>query len=176
MVVLKQESQFAKEYDRGFDRVIYVPLPQCNQMLLLPIWYVTIWRLSIPFISLTSNCPCMQLSLQIEQGIPVLSKWLMFNRFKFLASKGISLGPAFLLTRLGILLSCWLLGSTLLHQKFCKKGMEMWVRKYQESSKQGVSLLNEYQAGEDLQEESFRKRVRKHKKQIFFWASFITNL
>ncbi|XP_058196183.1 outer envelope protein 39, chloroplastic [Rhododendron vialii] len=60
MVVLKQESQFAKEYDRSFDR----------------------------------------LSLQIEQGIPVLSKWLIFNRFKFLASKGISLGPAFLLTSL----------------------------------------------------------------------------
>ncbi|KAG5517217.1 hypothetical protein RHGRI_037841 [Rhododendron griersonianum] len=41
-----------------------------------------------------------ELSLQIEQGIPVLSKWLIFNRFKFLASKGISLGPAFLLTSL----------------------------------------------------------------------------
>lgn len=26
MVVLKQESQFAKEYDRSFDRVIYLPL------------------------------------------------------------------------------------------------------------------------------------------------------
>ncbi|KAK9279192.1 hypothetical protein L1049_012870 [Liquidambar formosana] len=39
-------------------------------------------------------------SLQIEQGIPVLSKWLIFNRFKFVASKGVRLGPAFLLTSL----------------------------------------------------------------------------
>ncbi|KAL6527915.1 Outer envelope protein 39, chloroplastic [Orobanche minor] len=39
-------------------------------------------------------------SLQIEQGIPILSKWLIFNRFKFVASKGIKLGPAFLLTSL----------------------------------------------------------------------------
>ncbi|KAI8525873.1 hypothetical protein RHMOL_Rhmol13G0264700 [Rhododendron molle] len=101
MVVLKQESQFAKEYDRSFDR----------------------------------------LSLQIEQGIPVLSKWLIFNRFKFLASKGISLGPAFLLTRFDILLRWSLLGSILLHQKLRKEGMEMWMSKYQESSKQEVSCL-----------------------------------
>ncbi|KAM7256110.1 hypothetical protein ACFE04_011851 [Oxalis oulophora] len=39
-------------------------------------------------------------TLQIEQGIPVLSKWLIFNRFKFVASKGIKVGPAFLLTSL----------------------------------------------------------------------------
>ncbi|CAL5354105.1 unnamed protein product [Camellia sinensis] len=39
-------------------------------------------------------------SLQIEQGIPVLSRWLIFNRFKFTASKGVKLGPAFLLTSL----------------------------------------------------------------------------
>ncbi|KAL6562747.1 Outer envelope protein 39, chloroplastic [Orobanche gracilis] len=39
-------------------------------------------------------------NLQIEQGIPVLSKWIIFNRFKFVASKGLKLGPAFLLTRL----------------------------------------------------------------------------
>ncbi|KAH1222403.1 Outer envelope protein 80, chloroplastic [Glycine max] len=41
-----------------------------------------------------------EFNLQIEQGIPVLSKWIIFNRFKFVASKGIKLGPAFLLTRL----------------------------------------------------------------------------
>lgn len=41
-----------------------------------------------------------QLSLQIEQGIPVLSKWLIFNRFKFCASKGVKLGPAILLASL----------------------------------------------------------------------------
>lgn len=40
------------------------------------------------------------LGLQIEQGIPILSKWLIFNRFKFAASKGIRLGPAFFLTSL----------------------------------------------------------------------------
>lgn len=39
-------------------------------------------------------------NLQIEQGIPVLSKWIIFNRFKFVATKGIKLGPALLLTRL----------------------------------------------------------------------------
>ncbi|XP_022752508.1 outer envelope protein 80, chloroplastic-like isoform X2 [Durio zibethinus] len=41
-----------------------------------------------------------QFTMQIEQGIPVLSKWLIFNRFKFVASKGIKLGPAFFLTSL----------------------------------------------------------------------------
>ncbi|KAK6926504.1 Bacterial surface antigen (D15) [Dillenia turbinata] len=39
-------------------------------------------------------------SFQIEQGVPVLSKWLIFNKFKFVASKGLRLGPAFLLTTL----------------------------------------------------------------------------
>uniref|UniRef100_A0A803LXL8 Bacterial surface antigen (D15) domain-containing protein n=1 Tax=Chenopodium quinoa TaxID=63459 RepID=A0A803LXL8_CHEQI len=37
-------------------------------------------------------------SLQIEQGVPVLSKWLVFNRFKFVGTKGIKLGPSILLT------------------------------------------------------------------------------
>ncbi|KAF8397989.1 hypothetical protein HHK36_016915 [Tetracentron sinense] len=60
MVVLKQESRFAKADDCSFSK----------------------------------------LGLQIEQGIPVLSKWLIFNRFKFVASKGLKLGPAFLLTSL----------------------------------------------------------------------------
>ncbi|GMI97309.1 hypothetical protein like AT3G44160 [Hibiscus trionum] len=60
MVVLKQESQYAKATDHSFSRF----------------------------------------TMQIEQGIPVLSKWLIFNRFKFVASKGIKLGPAFLLTSL----------------------------------------------------------------------------
>ncbi|XP_057782054.1 outer envelope protein 39, chloroplastic [Salvia miltiorrhiza] len=60
MVVLKQESRFAKATDCSFTRF----------------------------------------SLQIEQGIPILSKWLIFNRFKFAASRGIRLGPAFFLTSL----------------------------------------------------------------------------
>lgn len=60
MVVLKQESRYAKANDCSFSRF----------------------------------------SMQIEQGIPVLSKWLIFNRFKFVASKGVKLGPAFLLTSL----------------------------------------------------------------------------
>ncbi|XP_075520048.1 outer envelope protein 39, chloroplastic-like isoform X3 [Primulina tabacum] len=60
MVVLKQESRFAKANDRSFT----------------------------------------QFSLQIEQGVPILSKWMIFNRFKFAASKGIRLGPAFFLTSL----------------------------------------------------------------------------
>lgn len=45
------------------------------------------------------DLPCLQISLQIEQGIPLLSKWIIFNRLKFVASKGVKLGPAFLLTR-----------------------------------------------------------------------------
>ncbi|KAK2997807.1 hypothetical protein RJ639_025590 [Escallonia herrerae] len=60
MVVVKQESRFAKINDRSFT----------------------------------------QFSLQIEQGIPFLSKWLIFNRFKFVASKAVALGPAVLLTSL----------------------------------------------------------------------------
>ncbi|VVB04868.1 unnamed protein product [Arabis nemorensis] len=60
MVVLKQESRFAKASDQGLSHF----------------------------------------SMQIEQGIPVVSKWLIFNRFKFVASKGVRLGPAFLLASL----------------------------------------------------------------------------
>ncbi|KAM6576642.1 hypothetical protein CsatB_028479 [Cannabis sativa] len=60
MVVLKQESRFAKANDSSF----------------------------------------FHFSLQIEQGVPVLSKWLLFNRFKFVASKGLKVGPAFLLTKM----------------------------------------------------------------------------
>uniref|UniRef100_A0A7C8ZWJ1 Bacterial surface antigen (D15) domain-containing protein n=1 Tax=Opuntia streptacantha TaxID=393608 RepID=A0A7C8ZWJ1_OPUST len=58
MVVLKQETRFAKANDNSFSRF----------------------------------------SLQIEQGLPVLSRWLVFNRFKFVGTKGIKLGPGFLLT------------------------------------------------------------------------------
>ncbi|XVF05066.1 hypothetical protein REPUB_Repub05bG0139200 [Reevesia pubescens] len=60
MVVLKQESRYAKANDHSFSRF----------------------------------------TMQIEQGIPVLSKWLLFNRFRFAASKGVKLGRAFLLTSL----------------------------------------------------------------------------
>lgn len=60
MVVLKQESRFAKANDSSF----------------------------------------LHFNLQIEQGVPVLSKWLIFNRFKFIASKGVKVGPAFLLTKM----------------------------------------------------------------------------
>ncbi|QHO51100.1 hypothetical protein S83_002795 [Arachis hypogaea] len=31
-------------------------------------------------------------NLQLQQGIPVISKWLIYNQFKFVASKGIKLG------------------------------------------------------------------------------------
>ncbi|RAL38939.1 unnamed protein product [Cuscuta campestris] len=41
-----------------------------------------------------------EFSLQIEQGIPIRSQWPNFNRFKFVASKGVKLGPAFFTTRL----------------------------------------------------------------------------
>ncbi|KAG9129000.1 hypothetical protein Leryth_014771 [Lithospermum erythrorhizon] len=44
-----------------------------------------------------TDCTFSQFNLHIEQGIPLLSKWLIFNRFKFVASKGLKLGPAFLL-------------------------------------------------------------------------------
>ncbi|KAG6789134.1 hypothetical protein POTOM_005224 [Populus tomentosa] len=60
MVVLKQESQYAKANDHSF----------------------------------------YQFRMQIEQGIPILSKWLIFNKFKFIATKGVKLGPSFLLASL----------------------------------------------------------------------------
>ncbi|KAJ6963945.1 outer envelope protein 39 [Populus alba x Populus x berolinensis] len=60
MVVLKQESQYAKANDHSFYRF----------------------------------------RMQIEQGIPILSKWLIFNKFKFIATKGVKLGPSFLLASL----------------------------------------------------------------------------
>lgn len=60
MVVIKQESRFAKADARSF----------------------------------------IKFTVNIEQGIPLLSKWLIFNRFKFVASKGIRLGPGFLQTSL----------------------------------------------------------------------------
>ncbi|PIN01916.1 hypothetical protein CDL12_25572 [Handroanthus impetiginosus] len=47
-----------------------------------------------------NDCSFTRFSLQIEQGIPILSKWLLFNRFKFVASKGVRFGPAFFLTSL----------------------------------------------------------------------------
>ncbi|KAH9659493.1 Outer envelope protein 39 [Citrus sinensis] len=58
--------------------------------------------ISEPISSKWSNTTSLkfEFSMQIEQGIPVLSKWLIFNRFKFVASKGVKLGPAFLLTSL----------------------------------------------------------------------------
>ncbi|KAK1270463.1 hypothetical protein QJS04_geneDACA012916 [Acorus gramineus] len=40
-----------------------------------------------------------RLNFQIDQGLPVLSKWLIFNRVKLVISKGVKLGPAFLVTR-----------------------------------------------------------------------------
>ncbi|KAJ9542936.1 hypothetical protein OSB04_029442 [Centaurea solstitialis] len=66
MVVLKQESRFAKADDHSFTRF----------------------------------------SLQIEQGIPLMSKWLIFNRFKFAASKGVRAGPGFLSQMLDGALFC----------------------------------------------------------------------
>ncbi|KAJ0982631.1 hypothetical protein J5N97_010886 [Dioscorea zingiberensis] len=41
-----------------------------------------------------------RLTFQIEQGLPLLSRWLIFNRFKFIASKGVRAGPALLVTSL----------------------------------------------------------------------------
>ncbi|EPS67557.1 hypothetical protein M569_07219, partial [Genlisea aurea] len=39
-----------------------------------------------------------RINLQVEQGVPIVSKWLIFNRFKFIASRGIKVGPAFFWT------------------------------------------------------------------------------
>ncbi|KAH0455473.1 hypothetical protein IEQ34_015505 [Dendrobium chrysotoxum] len=41
-----------------------------------------------------------RLNFQIEQGLPLLSKWLIFNRFKCVASKGVRVGPALLVASL----------------------------------------------------------------------------
>ncbi|KAI4386150.1 hypothetical protein MLD38_004109 [Melastoma candidum] len=40
----------------------------------------------------------LKMNLQIEQGIPLLSKWIIFNQLKFVASKGVKLGSAFLVS------------------------------------------------------------------------------
>ena len=48
-------------------------------------------RLSVPWI--------LQLNLQMEQGVPILSRWLIFNKFKFVASSGMKFGRGFLLSR-----------------------------------------------------------------------------
>lgn len=41
-----------------------------------------------------------RLNFQMEQGLPLLPKWLIFNRFKFVASKGVKYGPALLVSSL----------------------------------------------------------------------------
>ncbi|PPD90875.1 hypothetical protein GOBAR_DD12179 [Gossypium barbadense] len=93
MVVLKQESQYAKANEHSFSRF----------------------------------------TMQIEQGIPVLSKWLIFNRFKFVASKGIKLGPAFLLTRQVILTGGSIVGDMAPYQAFAIGGLGS-VRGYGEGA------------------------------------------
>ncbi|MQM06730.1 hypothetical protein Taro_039556 [Colocasia esculenta] len=50
-----------------------------------------------------------KLNLKMEQGIPILSKWLIFNKFKCVASSGVKLGPAFLSTRYKGLLYLYIL-------------------------------------------------------------------
>ncbi|XP_078442651.1 outer membrane OMP85 family protein [Wolffia australiana] len=48
--------------------------------------------------AVTSETSFSKLNLQMEQGVPILSRWLIFNKFKFSASSGCRLGPAFLLS------------------------------------------------------------------------------
>ncbi|THU46870.1 hypothetical protein C4D60_Mb09t09490 [Musa balbisiana] len=48
--------------------------------------------------AIASDDSFTRLNFQMEQGLPLLSKWLIFNRFKFVASKGFKLGPTFLVT------------------------------------------------------------------------------
>jgi len=107
MVVLKQESQFAKANDNSFFHVIRYFL--ISSLLPSSFQFVIVNHLELQVgfsqVILESvfhwfNACLFQFNLQIEQGIPVLSKWIIFNRFKFVASKGMKLGPAFLLTRL----------------------------------------------------------------------------
>lgn len=92
MVVLKQESRFAKANDQGLSHV----RRRCSLHFLFQ--YPT--KTLLFFFLISHTCVLLlQFSMQIEQGIPVVSKWLIFNRFKFVASKGVRLGPAFLLAR-----------------------------------------------------------------------------
>lgn len=81
MVILKQESQYASANDHSFSRVSDID---------------TLFHDYTGLICLTF---CRQLNFQMEQGLPLLSKWLIFNRFKFVASKGVKLGPALLVSR-----------------------------------------------------------------------------
>ncbi|CAN0923392.1 Outer envelope protein 39, chloroplastic [Linum grandiflorum] len=80
MVVLKQESRYAKANDHSFTRF----------------------------------------SMQVEQGVPALSEWLIFNRFKFVATKGIRLGPAFFLASLT---GGTIVGNMAPHQAFAVGGI-----------------------------------------------------
>ncbi|KAL8159048.1 hypothetical protein V2J09_000585 [Rumex salicifolius] len=66
MVVLKQETRYANANHNCFTRVTFPNYPCC--LVLIQCFF--------------------QLNVQIEQGIPVLSKWLIFNRFKFIGTKG----------------------------------------------------------------------------------------
>ncbi|CAA7403933.1 unnamed protein product [Spirodela intermedia] len=50
--------------------------------------------------AVTSETSFSKLNLQMEQGVPILSRWLIFNKFKFSASSGVRFGRAFLLTSL----------------------------------------------------------------------------
>lgn len=100
MVVLKQETRYARANDNCFSRVTFSTYDLRSDILtanyFLEIGYEV---LLICCMSLRNFSFGFQFSLQIEQGIPVLSKWLVFNRFKFAGTKGIKLGPAFVLTR-----------------------------------------------------------------------------
>lgn len=107
MVVLKQESRYAMANDHSFSRVYYLA-PFAIQFFLARLECVTqpsLYCLDEGMIHLNhvlsanKKFPDFQFSMQIEQGIPVLSKWLIFNRFKFAATRGIKLGPAFFLAR-----------------------------------------------------------------------------
>ncbi|KAK8968290.1 hypothetical protein KSP40_PGU016489 [Platanthera guangdongensis] len=41
-----------------------------------------------------------RVTFQMEQGLPLLSKWLIFNKFKFVVSRGVRIGPSLLVTSL----------------------------------------------------------------------------
>lgn len=99
MVVLKQESRFARANDQSLTEVMcfYIHYTKMNHLNVVENFSLVNISYCINF--LKHPLLFFQFTLQIEQGVPILSKWLIFNRFKFVASKGVKLGPAFLLTR-----------------------------------------------------------------------------
>jgi hypothetical protein len=83
MIILKQESGYADVNDNSFLKVNLDPLYSIIVIIMPTLHNNSYW----------------QVNFQMEQGLPLVPKSLTFNRVKCAVSKGIKLGPTFLVTR-----------------------------------------------------------------------------